>query len=445
MEEIRLPQLGQTVEEASIVQWHKQEGEPVKQGELLFSVQTDKAEIECESTASGVLRKILLEPDREAPVLTVVALVGEADEPLPDLGPYLSAIRGAVLAEEVPAESRPPRQPVTSPASARARHAVPLHPSGKPPISPRARHQAHELGVDAAFAVPTGAASIDSGPRVTEEDVVAYAERARQVKATPTARRVAQKQGVDITRVTGTGPREKIVKEDVRKAAATPRATDGIRSIPLTPVRRIIAERMAESKASAPHYYVTMEVDATAAAAFRESTTSFKPSYNDLILFAVARALQRHPEVNARWAGDAIEISEDINLAFAVALPAGLVAPVIRRVQDKTLLEIHTEARALVDKARSGKLTPDDYAGSTFTVSNLGPFGVDYFTAIINPPNSAILAVGQIKDKPVAIEGSIQIRPMATLTLSSDHRVIDGAQAAQFMSALRQILESGEF
>ncbi|MBN2311789.1 MAG: 2-oxo acid dehydrogenase subunit E2, partial [Candidatus Hydrogenedentes bacterium] len=244
------------------------------------------------------------------------------------------------------------------------------------------------------------------------------------------------------------GPGGKITKADVAKAAAAAAAAPAgpkAQRIALTPMRRVIAERMAQSKYSAPHYYVTMEVDMAAAAGFRTSLPGFKPSYNDLVLFATAKAIRRFPAVNVRWAGDAIEELADINLAFAVALPSGLVTPVVRNVDTKSLEQIHAEARALGDKARDGKLAPDDYSGHTFTISNLGAFGVDQFTAIINAPDTAILAVGQIKDRPVVIDGGIHIRPIMNLTLSSDHRAIDGAVAAQFMAVLQEILEQADF
>ena len=232
-----------------------------------------------------------------------------------------------------------------------------------------------------------------------EADVEVYAA---QVALTPTARQLVLDNALDATRIKGTGPGGKITKADVQQALASPRAAASpmvpgeVQRVPLTPMRRIIAERMAASKFSAPHYYITVEVDMAAAMAFRRGCTEFKPSVNDLVLRAAALAIQQHPQVNARWAGDAIELAGDINLGFAVAMPAGLIVPVVRQAQTKTLKDISRECSGLAEKARAGKLLPDDYAGNTFTVSNLGAFGVDQFTAIINQPDSAILAVGQI-------------------------------------------------
>ena len=264
--------------------------------------------------------------------------------------------------------------------------------------------------------------------------------------------------GIAATGITGTGIGGKITKSDVGQALAKPAAaivpsaapamTPGDtspRRIPLTPMRRIIAERMSASKYSAPHYYVTVEVDMKGAKEFRARNKAFKASFNDLVLFATARALREFPNVNARWLGDAIEQGGDINLGVAVALPAGLMVPVIRQAHLLSLEGLCAAARALAEKAQTGKLLPDDYQGNTFTVSNLGAYGVDHFTAIINQPDSAILAIGQIKDRVVVIDGGMHIRPIMKLTLSSDHRVVDGAVAAQFMGRLKAILEEAAF
>jgi pyruvate dehydrogenase E2 component (dihydrolipoamide acetyltransferase) len=425
MHEVRLPQLGQSVEEASIVQWLKAEGDSVKQGEPLASIQTDKAEIEFESPASGTLRRILVGPDVTVPVMTVIALIGDPNEALPDLSSRVApATLTAVTPPKMvhPIEGQSASSEATSPAARRG-------------ISPRARKRARDLRVNPAAVRGSGAAG-----RVIEADVEAYAARATTVRINPAARRLAQASGIDITRLKGSGPGGRITKADVVSTQVS-RAT---RRVPLTPMRKTIARRMAESFYSAPHYYVSVEVDMGAVVQYRASLP-WKASYNDIVLRAATLALLEFPQVNARWVGDAIEEEEDINLGFAVALPTGLIVPVVRRTQTKTLRDISDECRALTNKARAGKLLPDDYAGNTFTISNMGGFGVDQFTAIINQPDSAILAVGQIKDRPVAIDGAVHVRPTMHLTLSSDHRVIDGAVAAQFMGKLKAILESAAF
>ncbi|HNR33009.1 MAG TPA: dihydrolipoamide acetyltransferase family protein [Candidatus Hydrogenedentes bacterium] len=446
MYEVRMPKMGQTVEEAPIVQWFKSEGDRVAAGDPLFSIQTDKAEVECESPASGVLRKILLEPGVEVPVLTVIALIGEPDEALPDLSQY-GVSPGAAPA---PSASETPQPVAVSPlAAVSATPAAPAAAAVQAPVSPRARKKAAELGVDAARLAGSGV-----GGRVIEADVTAAAGAAASVRATPVARRVAAQAGVNLAAVAGTGSRGKIMKDDVLRAREMPATPgpqlapavsgDGVRRIPLTPMRRIIAQRMSESKYAAPHYYVTVEVDMGAIKALRERLP-FKASFNDLVLFATVRALREFPHVNARWAGDAIEEVADVNLGVAVAMPNGLVVPVVRQAQHLSLEGLAQAAKTLVEKTKTNKLLPDDYTGNTFTVSNMGVFGVESFTAIINQPDSAIIAVGAITDRVVAREGGIHVRPMMKMTMSSDHRVIDGAVAAQFMGRLKQILEIAEF
>jgi pyruvate dehydrogenase E2 component (dihydrolipoyllysine-residue acetyltransferase) len=441
MHEVKLPQLGQSVEEAAIVAWLKQEGEDVATGEPLFSVQTDKAEIEVESPAEGVLRKILVQPDLEVPVLTAVALIGTADEDLPDLSQYEAAQPEKAPAAEADTPAEPAAARTVTPA-------VPVQSAAGPAaaISPRAQRRADLLGVNPALATGSGV-----GGRVMEADVEALAEKLKAIRITPTARRLAEEKGLDITTLTGTGASGAITKEDVLKApvGARPAAAHAVpsgevRTIPLTPMRKIIAQRLSDSMYTAPHYYLTMEIDMGAAMAFREAS-AFRPSYDAMVICAVSRAVAEAPQVNARWGGDAIQELGDVNVGFAVALPTGLVVPVVRQAQAKTVQAIHADCTALVDKARTNRLTPDDYSGNTLTISNLGVFGVDHFTAIINSPDSAILAIGQIKEKPVVIDGGIHIRPMMNITMSSDHRVIDGAVAAQFMRALRTNLEAADF
>jgi len=429
MNEIKLPQLGQSVEEAYIVDWFKQEGDPVNEGEPLFSVQTDKAEIECEATAAGVLRKILVEPDVTVAVLTVVALVGTADEPLPDLSAYAAP-------EAAPASVAPAASVVAPVAQTSQPSAIPQEPAGGP-VSPRARRRAKALHVSPDVIPGSGV-----GGRVMESDVDAYAANVSATRSTPMARRVAARDGVDLRAVQGSGNR--ITKSDV--ASAGYGAIEDVEGtvVPLTPMRRIVAQRMVESYNDAPHYFVTVEIDMHAAVQHRASSDP-KPSFNDLVLKSVARALRTHPKVNAQWMGDAIAEMDHVHLGVAVALEDGLVVPVLRDADKKSVQEIHDACADLIDKARNNKLLPDAFQGSTFTVSNLGPFGVDEFTAIINQPNSAILAVGAMKDRPVVVDGEIVIRPIMRATISSDHRVVDGALAAQFMKTLKQEMEAADF
>jgi pyruvate dehydrogenase E2 component (dihydrolipoamide acetyltransferase) len=445
MEEIKLPKMGQSVEEAEIVTWLKQEGDSVNIGDALFTIQTDKAEIECESTAAGVLRKILVQPGIEVPVLSVVALVGSADEAVPDNvqtagqaapSPAATPVAQAAAPDPSPEEQQPAEAATRGSAGA---------------VSPRARQAASQHHIDPSSLQGSGVEG-----RVMEADVLAYADRLDQHNLTPTARRIAGAQGTDVSGIQGSGVGGKVTKADLSQgtqpqpAAATPAPAATAAPAPrgrkpLSPMRRIIAQRMSESLFSAPHYYVTVEVDMSAAKRFRDGLRTFKASYNDLVLHACMQALRQWPAVNARWHGDSIEEVSDVNLGMAVALPTGLIVPVIRQAQHLSLEGLAAKTRELATKAQTGKLVPDDYAGNTFTVSNLGAFGVDHFTAIINQPDSAILAVGQMKDRVVVVDGGIHIRPILKLTLSSDHRVIDGAIAAQFMGTLKTVIEQANF
>ena len=442
MFEIKMPQMGQSVEEASIVKWFKQEGDAVVKGEPLFSIQTDKAEVECEAPESGILRKIILAPDVIVPVLTLIGLIGDANEALPEAG----ASSVSVAKASAPATTVSAPQPVAAPV---------LPPTPQPQsgervyASPRAKAQAAQLNVNLNALTGSGPAG-----RVVEADVLAASgvSDTANVRITPTAKRVAQNMGVDVKGIQGTGIGGKITKADVAGAGIAPMTAAPALPVPgagetikLSPMRRVIAKRMCESLYSAPHYYVTVEVDMSAAKKFRAGLKAFTPSFNDLVLSATVKALRSFPMVNSRWLGDAIEIMEDVNLGVAVALPEGLIVPVLKKAQHLSLEGIREQCKVLIDKAKTGKLTPDDYTGNTFTISNLGPFGVDQFTAIINQPDSAILAVGQMKDRPVVVDGGIFVRPIMKLTLSSDHRVIDGSVAAQFMGRLKELLETAEF
>lgn len=438
MHELKLPVLGQSVEEATIVTWLKREGDTVREGDAIYTVQTDKAEIEVESTASGVLRKILVEAGIEVPVLTVVALVGSADEAIPEVA---APAKKAAAATPAPAGQASPAS-ASGPASPAHSTAPAASVASTAPVTPRAKKLAGEHHVNAAALQGTG-----PGGRVLSDDVQAYLEQLDSTKITPVAKRLAAAQGLDVRTVRGTGPGGKITKEDIEAVQPAPAASSapgGSKRVPLTPMRSVIARRMAESMYSAPHYYVTVEIDMAAAKAFR-AALPYKVSFNDLVLYGAMLALKEYPAVNARWAGDALELVDDINLGMAVALPGGLIVPVVKRAQTLSLEALAKQARALAEKAQAGKLMPDDYTGNTFTISNLGAFGVDHFTAIINQPDAAIIAVGQIKDRVVAIDGGIHVRPIMKLTLSSDHRIIDGALAAQFMGRLRQIIEAAAF
>ena len=440
--EIIMPKMGQTMEGGTITSWVKKEGEHVERGEVFLVIETDKAEIEVEAAFTGTLRKILYQEGDTVPVLTVIALAGDPDEPLPPLEKYLGeaakvggTTRRAADVSAVAAES------VAAPIP-ESTQGVP----GKAVASPRAKKLAKSLMIPLAVIHGTG-----PGGRVVEKDVQQVHEELAGVQISPVAKKIAYQKGIDIRTIRGTGPRGKIVKEDVEKATVVVPSVlpTVIRTVRMSPIRRITAKRMAESKFTAPHYYVTVETNMGEAIKFRERLLpdverdyGVRFTITDMLVKAAAIALQKFPLVNARVAGDTIEYLKEINIGVAVALEEGLIVPVLRDLAGKGLGEIAVAARDLVTQARDGKLMPDDFVGGTFTVSNMGTLGVDEFSAIINPPESAIIAVGRAVEQPVVINGTVEIRPMMKMTMSSDHRLIDGSVAAQFLAYVRELLEN---
>ncbi|MCS7241074.1 MAG: 2-oxo acid dehydrogenase subunit E2 [Candidatus Caldatribacterium sp.] len=387
------------MEEGVINKWLVKEGDRVEKGDPLFEVATDKVNMEVESPASGVVLKILYPEGATVPITEVVAYIGEVGEEIPTPGKKAEEVR---IAEE-PAQREVVREEVTQEERIKA--------------SPLARRLAQEYGIDLATVKGTG-----PGGRIVKEDV----ERARQAlekarKAVPVAEKVEKVEA----------PKE--VPQEV---------------VPLSRMRRIIAERMQESMRTKPHFFIFQEVLAEELVRMRErllplveKQTGLRVSYTDILVKMVAKALERYPLLNASFTDAGIVFHENVNVGVAVALEDGLIVPVIKEVQKKSIAQITVELHELVERAKSGKLTPEDISGGTFTISNLGMFGVDAFTAIINPPESAILACGAIKKRPV-FDGK-EIVPLAVmeLTLSCDHRIVDGALAAQFMQFLKTLLE----
>lgn len=462
MQEVYMPKLGDTVEEATIEVWRKKEGEQVSKGEILLEVTTDKATLEVESLATGMLRKILVAAGETVPVGKVIAYVGEKDEPLPE------AVRGAPQIEPATAQQAVVEATTGAEQAAAAPVTVQAPPSGRIFASPRARNRAKAERIPLQLIRGTG-----PGGRIVEADVEAYAQKLAQLPVTSTAREVAFQKGVDLTRVHGTGEGGRITKEDVlaalsaapvAAAGAAPGATTGAarfaaaptlagaptpmppgaRREPLTAMRRVVAERMTLSKTTIPHYYITIEVDMSNAVAFRTmvaETVGVKFSYNDLLAKCCAIAMQQVPQVNSYFDRDAIVHRAEVNIGYAVALEAGLIVPVVRNVEKKTLAEIARESAELIEKARNKRLTPDEYGNGSLTLSNLGMMGVDTFIPVINPGESAILGIGRIADKVVAVSGGIHIRKMMSITFSGDHRVVDGAVGAKFVSIVKALLE----
>ncbi len=385
-----MPKLGQTMEEGVIERWIKKEGDKVEKGDILLEITTDKATLEVESYARGVLRKILAQEGQTVPVTQVIALIGELDEELPEL-----------KVETVE------REPVA--------------------VAPETEGIPHAKGRPAAEV---------------------------RVKASPLAKKLAQEKGIDLTQVVGTGPGGRITRENVLKAGERGKRKEEREGkiSPVSPMRRAIAEAMSASKKTVPHYYVTIEVDMTGAVIKRrEILAQIKGkgdvplSYSHILTRAVSLALKNLPEVKSSWGEKGITVNEDINIGIAVALDEGLIVPVLRKADEMTLEEIASRTESLVSRAKEMKLKSDEYGGATFTISNLGMFGVENFLPIINQPQSAILGVGAILERPAVVEGKVAIRHLMKLTLSVDHRVVDGQVAAQFLARVKEILERGEW
>ena len=416
--EVFLPRFGQTMEEAKILQWFKKEGEAVQQGEPLFEIETDKVNQEIEANGTGVLRKILVPVGTSVVAGTTIGIIAGTEE---DIGRLLASLGGAA-----PASAPAPAAAAPAPATA-ALSAAAAPPRGAAPSAPPATP---------AAAAPPGVAL-----------------------ASPIAKRLAREHGVDLRDVAGSGQGGLIRERDILKfLEARAKVPAGIaervvarpgQTVRMTAMQRVVAERLTRNKQAAPHFYLSMDVDMGAAVAFREKGRAYweargmpVPSYNDFIVKAVALALKAHPLVNSSADGDRIVLFEDINVGMAVALDdEALVVPVIRQADRLSLGDLARASAAQMERARQKKLTPEDYAGGTFTVSNLGMFGVKNFTAIINPPQSGILAVGAIQKQLVVRDDTMTIRPLMTITLSSDHRVIYGVLAAKFVSTVKTHLE----
>ncbi|HET6454839.1 MAG TPA: dihydrolipoamide acetyltransferase family protein [Armatimonadota bacterium] len=437
-----LPMLGQTMEEGTITKWLKKEGDAVEKGEPLVEVMTDKVNMEVESPASGILRKIVAQEEETIPVMELLAIIGTADEPIDDL----------LSESEAPSRAETPE--AVSPTPSIVLEVLEPKPTAVPTsrvfISPRAKRLAKEHGIPVEALAGKG-----TGPsgRVTEKDVLAYAAMTRElskVKATPLAAKIATDKRIDLREIVGSGPHGKVTREDVLQAVTAPRlATLTEKIIPFTGMRKMVADAVAKSAQTAPHVTLTAEVDMTEAVKLRtqvlpefERKYGVRLSFTDLITKAVARAILDHPIVNASLEGNQIRIHGEVNVGLAVALDDGLIVPVIHNADRKSLPEISLETKQLAEKARAGKLSGREISGGTFSITNLGAYGIDIFNPVITPGQSAILGVCRIADKPVVVGGQILIRSMMNLCLSFDHRVMDGAPAAQFLANVKEMLEA---
>ena len=435
--------LSPTMEEGRLVKWSKNEGDTVKNGDVLAEVETDKAIMELVARGDGVLRKRLANEGDSSPVGTLLAVIAAPDE---NIDSIVGSAAPAAAAAAKPAQAPGPESSAPSQGEASTPpQKVAGGQGGAPPSAPQRPAPPRP---SAAPAAPRGnGASRTSAPS---------AAGGRQ-RSSPLARRIANERGVQLGAIQGTGPGGRIVKRDIenakatggaaRSAAADRLATEGdFKDIPLTQIRKTIARRLAESNGPVPTFFLTAEYDATRAAEMRtqlaEMGDQYKVSFNDIVIKAVALALAEHPEVNAHWLNDKIRHFNRIHVAMAVAVEDGLITPVLFDADRLSLWEISEKARDLAKRARERKLMPEEYSGATFTVSNLGMFGIDQFTAIINPPEAGILAIGGVEEKPVVVDGALEIRQRMRVTMSCDHRAVDGATGAKFLQTVRQYIEN---
>ncbi len=428
-EKIIMPKQGLQMTEGTITKWLVKEGDKVEIGQPLFEMETDKNTIQIDSTAAGEVLKLVAKEDETVPITETIAIVGKKGEDFSDLLPKKKEEKKP---EPAPAPAAP-AAPAVKPAPA-ADDTTPIAlEGGRIFVTPRAKMTAERKNIDYKTVNGTGPSGL-----IIEKDVLAAAA----VKASPVAKAIAARKGVSITTVTGTGENGKIVKHDILSGDANLSREDKV--IPISGMRKVIADNMMNSVQSMAHAYHKVAVDMSEAklirAAFKKAEK--KVSFNDIIIMALGRALQEHPRMNA-WVEDG-KITEkgSVNVGIAVAVDNGLIVPTVRDVQNMTIGEIHDESARLITKTKAGGLKKEEYSGATFTVSNLGMFGIDEFTAIVNPPQVGILAVGSMTDTPVVRDGQIVIRPMMNLVLTYDHRVIDGAPAAQFLSRVKELLEN---
>jgi len=407
---ILMPKLSDTMTEGVVAEWHKKVGDQVASGELLAEIETDKATMEFESFYDGVLLHIGVEKGGGAPVNTVLAVIGEKGE---DVKAIL-----AEAAKNTPVEETKSEAPSPEPVKAAAPAPAPV------PVS---------------APTPAPAAVESSNGRVF---------------ASPLAKKMANEKGIDLASIQGTGDAGRIVKRDIdhyTPYAGAPSqkrgfvGTESYRDETVSQMRKTIAKRLAESKFTAPHFYLTLDIDMDNAIGVRKQLAALeamKVSFNDMVVKAVALALREHPNVNSSWYGDFIRRNDHVHIGVAVAVEDGLLVPVVRFADGKELTEIGAEVREMAQKAKDKKLQPADWEGNTFTISNLGMFGIESFTAIVNPPDSCILAVGGIKEIPVVKDGKVVAGNVMKVTLSCDHRVVDGATGAAFLQTFKKLMEN---
>lgn len=421
-EVIFMPKLSDTMTEGVVAEWNKKVGDEVSEGEILAEIETDKATMEFESFYDGVLLHIGVEKGQTAPVNTLLAIIGEKGE---DISQVLADAKNAGTEESEEEAPVKEEEPV-----AEASEETKPSPASKPESKP------------AEVSSPKAAQTTASDPN-------------GRIYASPLAKKMASEKGIDLANVNGTGDNGRIVKRDIEHYVPYVPAAGGNKPAfvgvethtdePVSQMRKVIAKRLAESKFTAPHFYLTMAIDMDKAIDIRTSINEHggvKISYNDMVIKACALALREHPAVNSAWLGDVIRRNKHIHIGVAVAVDEGLLVPVVRFADGKGMPEIGAEVRELAGKAKNKKLQPSEWEGNTFTISNLGMFGIDEFTAIVNPPDSCIMAVGGISEVPVVKNGQVVPGNVMKVTLSCDHRVVDGASGAAFLNTFKTFMEN---
>ena len=467
--------LSPTMEEGRLVKWLKNEGDAVKSGETIAEVETDKAVMELVARGDGVLRKRMLAEGGTSPVGQVIAVIAGADENVDEIaggGGGGGDAKQAAPKQQDQGQQQPEQQQAQG--GQQKQGGQQQQQQQQPPAQQRSQQQpAREQGTKEEQAGAKAPAAQQTSPtpaprgqqQAPRGDGGGDGQRGGgdggRVRSSPLARRLANEQGLELGGVQGSGPGGRIVKKDIeaalqagpqtgtrgaQPAARSPQSAADYEDVPLTQIRKTIARRLSESLGPIPTFYLTAEIDMGRAAEMRLAMAKlgddYKVSFNDIVLKGVALALAEHPECNAHWMGDHIRYFSRVHLAMAVAIPDGLITPVLFDADQMRLRDISKMARELATRARERKLKPEEYTGSTFSVSNLGMFGIDQFTAIINPPEVGILAVGGVEDKAVVVDGAITMAKHMRVTMSCDHRVIDGATGAKFLQTLRRMLEN---
>ncbi len=437
-----MPKLGFNMDKGTLLKWRKKEGDFVKEQEVLFEIETDKTVMEVEAQTSGILRRILVAEGEEVPVTLPIAIIGDEKE---DIDKMINEAYQKLGKAEIAEKEKFREDRKASLVIEKKQELEPKKEKFKK-ISPRAKRKAKELGVEVQLVKGSG-----PGGAIIEKDVVSYYQNHR-VKVSPVAQKIADKVGIDLETIKRTGIGGKVIKRDLQEILTKSEEVNKTeKRIPYAGMRRIIGDRLSQSKFTAPHIYFTVSVDMSKVIdllnRFKQDSEE-RISINDFLVFTVAKVLTERPNINCSLLGEKIVYHKDINIGVAVALEEGLIVPVIKNADKKSLSILSKETKKLIKLAREKKLVPDDYKRGTFTVSNLGMYGIDNFTAIINPPEAAILAVGTIKKIPAVIgeEGveKIGIRSLMKVTLSVDHRLIDGVMAATFLKRIKYYLEFPE-